>query len=323
MALNDTPNKLESVWVQRNTGNQFYEQINISGSDLIVYHDENGVLQADKIPVFLAKYGAGGTALSASWASQSLSASYMYFDGNRPITRDDPDFQGVNVGTDTVVDFLDKFFFPFNPATISINGGVTYYETGSSQNVSIYGSVTANSETVFGSGSVRRSGYDWYTFLSASSYSVMDLGVTGSRIYRTYMQVGNNGSPTLIYSSIKSVSFIYPYLWAVSSVAGLSGVALYQAMTTKSIQVQSTQHPNLHGTAVYIYFCFPSNYSDLASAKDQNGYEYLASIPSSFEYSASVPVTSSGLSTDWMRKYKVYRTKTHANPGGVWTFTHS
>lgn len=60
MALDDTPNKLESVWVQRNPLNQFYEQINVSGSDLIIYHSSSGELQADKISVWAAKYGLGG-----------------------------------------------------------------------------------------------------------------------------------------------------------------------------------------------------------------------------------------------------------------------
>jgi hypothetical protein len=82
MALNDTPSKLESVFIQRTPANDFYEQINISGSDLIVYHDENGKINADKVSVFATKYGLGsgsassGSTVSASWASQSLSSSY-------------------------------------------------------------------------------------------------------------------------------------------------------------------------------------------------------------------------------------------------------
>lgn len=310
--------------MQRNTGNQFYEQINISGSDLIVYHDENGVLQADKIPIFLAKYGfSGSAAISASWASSSLTASHMYFDGDRPITRNDPSWVGLNMGTDTVVNFLDRFFFPFNTASISINGGTTYYETGSSQTISVYGTITANSETVFGSGSVRQSGYDWYTFPSASSYSTSDIGVTGSRVYQAFMGVGNNGSPTLIYSTTKSVGFLYPYLWGISTVAGLSGTSLYSAMTTKSITTEATKTATLIGTAKYIYFCFPKSYGSytfhkLTSIKDPNLFE----VSLSFEYSSSVPITSSGLTNNWNALYNVYRLILQANPNGNFTFTH-
>lgn len=79
MAFTDTPNKLEAVFVQRKVDNLYYEQINVSGSDLIVYLDSNGVLNADKISVWAANYGlggSGGSSVSSSWASASISASY-------------------------------------------------------------------------------------------------------------------------------------------------------------------------------------------------------------------------------------------------------
>lgn len=56
MAFPDTPNKLEAVFVQRNASNIRYDQINISGSDLVVYIDENARINADKVPVWAAKY---------------------------------------------------------------------------------------------------------------------------------------------------------------------------------------------------------------------------------------------------------------------------
>lgn len=77
MSFSDTPNKLEAVFVQRNTTNVRYDQINISGSDLIVYLDENGKINADKVSTWASKYGIGiasGSAATASWASQSLFA---------------------------------------------------------------------------------------------------------------------------------------------------------------------------------------------------------------------------------------------------------
>jgi len=378
MALNNTPNKLESVWIQRNPLNQYYEQINISGSDLIVYHSSSGELMADKISVWAEKYGLGGAsadekakvsptdttagylsdkiiagpnisitvinpganetmsiafagdgvsdqatlatssliASSSLLATQSFSSSYIEFNGNRAITR--PPYVGINLGTDNVVDFLNDFFFPFIGATISINSTTLYYETGSSQNVTINGSITANSETVFGSGSIRRNGNEWYTFTSASSYSTIDTGLTASSTYKTYMQVGNNGSPTLITSSTKTVSFIYPYLWGLSTIAGLSGTSLYTGLSTKSVTVQGTKSDSFVGTSTYIYFAFPASYGSLTSIKDPSNFEVL----SSFEYSASVPVTSSGLTHNWQTLYKVYRLILQANPNGTYIFYH-
>jgi hypothetical protein len=82
MAFSSTPSRLEAVFVQRDTTNIRYDQINISGSDLIVYLDGTGSINADKIPVWAAKYGLGsgsissGSVASSSWASHSISASY-------------------------------------------------------------------------------------------------------------------------------------------------------------------------------------------------------------------------------------------------------
>lgn len=394
MALSDTPNKLESVWIQRNQLNQFYEQINVSGSDLIVYHSSSGELQADKIPIFAAKYGLKGadekakvsptdttsgylsskivqganisitiinpganetmsiasiggavcdqaTLATASivassslyatnsfyathsifashsvYASESLSSSYIYFNGQRGITR--TPYTGINLGTTTVTDFLEEFFFPFISATISINNTTLYYETGSSQNIGINGVITANSETVFGSGSIRRNGVSWYTFTSASSYSTTDTGVSSSKTYETFLQVGNDGSPTLIDSATKTVTFLYPYIMGLSATAGLSGNALYTGLSTKSVTVQGTKSDSFVGTSTYIYFAFPASYGSLTSIKDPSNFEVL----SSFEYSASVPVTSSGLTHNWQTLYKVYRLILQANPNGTYIFYH-
>jgi hypothetical protein len=77
MAFPDTPHKLEAVFIQRDTTNSRYDQINISASNAIVYLDEDGKIQVDKVNVWAAKYGissASGSAATASWASQSLFA---------------------------------------------------------------------------------------------------------------------------------------------------------------------------------------------------------------------------------------------------------
>lgn len=317
----------DAVFVQRDDNNTEYEQINISGSDAIVYLDSQGHVMADKILTWAALYGigTGGSTTSASWASSSISSSFVPFNGNRAIKRQDPDFEGINVGGNNVVDFLENFFFPFIPATISINSGTTYYETGSSQNISIYGSITANDETTFleTTGSVKRDGVDWQTFPSASTYSVSDnpvigaSGVTGHS-YVSYFSTDNDGSPTVINSSTKTITFIYPYLYGTSSISGLSDVDLYNALH-KLVQVEGNKTLSIIGTSTYIYFCFPNTYDDLNSIKDKNGYEILTA----FEYSGSVAVTSSGLSADWMKNYKVYRTKLNSDPSGNYTFTHS
>lgn len=112
----DNPNRLEAVFVQRDTNNSRYDQINISGSDLIVYLDENGKINADKASVWAAKYNIGvltGSLATSSWASMSISASYALSASytNTPVTirTTSPTGSAGNTGSliyDTVSNFL-------------------------------------------------------------------------------------------------------------------------------------------------------------------------------------------------------------------------
>lgn len=320
MAFTPQVNSKDAVFVQRSDNNTKYEQINISASNAIVYLDENGHVMADKIPEWAAKYGIGGSSLSSSWASSSLSASYVPYNGDRAIKRSP--YTGINVGGEHVVEFLDNFFFPFIAATLSITtpSSTVYYETGSVQNRIITSTITANDETSFGTGSVKRDGADWNTILAIPPYtpSFTDTNISSSHTYQTFVQVDNDGSPTVINSTSRTVSFIYPYLYGLSSTPGLEGAALYSAMVSKSLTTEQDKAGYLWGTGTYIYFCYPSSYSPLTSILDPNNFELI----SSFDHSASVSITSSGLSTNWMNTYRVYRLTLLANPNGYFQFYH-
>jgi len=322
MAFIPQVNSKDAVFVQRDDNNSKYEQINISASDAIVYLDENGHIMADKISAWAAKYslGSGGISDSASWASSSLTSSFIAFNGDRPIKREDSEWEGINVGGTNVVDFLENFFFPFISATISINSTTTYYETGSAQNVALSGTITANDETIFSStGSIKRTGIEIATFPSASTYSLSN-GITGSNgisgyTYMSQIYTNNDDSPTLISSPNKAVNFVFPYLYGMSKTSGLTGVNLYNALTG-SVTVRKTNTFSIIGTATYIYYAYPVSYGPLSSIKDPSGYE----IKSAFSI-ATKSVVSSGLNTDWMQNYAVYQTLLWSSPSGNYTFT--
>lgn len=75
---NDSPDKLETVFFQRgNTGKDFYEEVHISGSNLIFYLSSSGELTADKISVFASKYGLTGGG-SGSGTSLSTGSTYPF-----------------------------------------------------------------------------------------------------------------------------------------------------------------------------------------------------------------------------------------------------
>ena len=344
--INDpTPNLKDVVILQRDDTNSQYNETHISGSDVIIYIDSAGYINADKSASFYTIFppppstsqsdsaswashsfsaessswtSRSFSAESASWASQSLSSSFVGFNGNRNIKRSG--YIGLNVGGIDVVDFLDNFFFPFIPATVAISsGGTSYYETGSVQSFVINSTITANDEVIYGTGSIKRDGLDWNTVGSIPplSFIYTDTNISTSYSYVTYVQTDNNGSSMVIGSNTKASSFIFPYLWGMSTTPGLSGNALYTTFT-KQVVIQSNKTINLVGNTTYIYFCYPDSYPDLTSILDPNLFQVI----SSFQYSASVPVTSSGLTNNWMANYKVYRTTLIADPTGFFQFIY-
>ena len=72
-----TISQKDVVILQRNLNNTVWEEIHISGSDLIFYNNASGDLTADKISSFMASWLSTLTSVdSSSWSSQSLSTFY-------------------------------------------------------------------------------------------------------------------------------------------------------------------------------------------------------------------------------------------------------
>lgn len=258
-------------------------------------------------------------------SSNSLTSSTVPFDGNRSITRNDPVWQGVNVGGTTVTEFLNNFFFPFVPATVTLSliPSTTVYEIGNDPSPVIRVNVTANDETLFESGSVRKDGVNTWTItkpvLPATNYDNTDSNITTGHYYQAYVSASNNGTPGLVSSNTSTIYFVYPYFWGITATAGLSGTSLYTGLT-KTIQREDTdQTISFTGTAVYIYYCFPDGqgYSDVSAIYDPNNFEVKSLFTKTIE-----SVTSTGLTTDWTQNYVVYRLTLLSNPNGNYRFVH-
>ncbi len=249
------------------------------------------------------------------------------FDGSRTVKRSG--WSGVSnniVGKKgTVADFLNDVFFPFIPATISINSSVRY-EIGTSNSVTISGSTSVNDETSFSNGELRQihpSTSTVHTFGSATSYSTTITftpvkGNTNSLElrFRAYQDVDNSGSPTTISSGIKYCRSVYPFFHGVNADAALTsgGTALYSALT-KLVQAQGNKTVSLTGSNGYIYFAYPASYGDLSSILDQNSFEQITAFT---KYTANV--TSTALSTNWVDEpYIIYRSNVPTSPSG-WNY---
>jgi hypothetical protein len=259
-----------------------------------------------------AMNGGGAPSVSSSYANTS---SIIVFNGNRTIKRSG--YTSVNAGGEDLKQFIENFFFPFIPATVAISpGGTTLYQVGTSNAFSVVSSVTANDETIYGTASVKRDGTEVYTAsVPPLAFSYTDSAITTNHSYISYVSVDNNGSPTVISSNTKTATFVYPYLWGMSTGSGLSGTALYNAFT-KQVVASGNKTVSLVGNSTYIYFAYPATYPALTSILDPNSFEVIGN----FQYSSSVSVTSTGLDSDWTTNYKVYRTLLVSDPNGNYQF---
>ena len=314
----------KDIFIQRRPtiGHGFEEYVFTSTPNNVVVFDNNSNLTsidyltlANTLSPLLTSTSQSTSASYAVFAETSATSSFMSFNGNRPIKRSG--YSGLNVGGIDVDDFLNNFFFPFVSATVSISGG-GLYETGSLQTVSVYSSITQNDETLFGTGSVYKDGVLWNieSTIPPYSFTFNDVNVSSNHTYQTFVSVNNNGSPTTISSGTTSISFIFPYLWGMSVTSGLSGTSLYNAFTPQIVN-EGSKTISLNGSAVYIYFAYPSSYPDLTSILDPNSFQVIGSFTKS-----TVSVTSTGLTNNWTTNYKVYQTQLVASPAGNFQFIY-
>lgn len=229
--------------------------------------------------------------------------SDLTFDGNRTVKRSG--LPAVNAGGETVTEWLNNYFFPFLAATVSLTPLPTY-QIGTSQNVTLAGSVTLNDETeVF----ARRvldvtSGSTIIGNPAGNTIIFTVQNVIASRSFKIDVDVGGNGTPNTISSPTRTVQFVYPFLHGMSSNPSLDNFGLYSQLA-KLIETRADKTIVLSGSTSYVYFAYPASYPDLTGIYDQNGFNTL---PSFTLYQA--PVTSVGLNySDWTQTYKVYRSK--------------
>ncbi len=85
MSFSDTPQKLEAVLIQRNESNTYYEQINVSGSNMLSYFDEHGKVNVDTFTTLFQKYSFGNFAITKSISTNytaSLVDDMIFIDAN-------------------------------------------------------------------------------------------------------------------------------------------------------------------------------------------------------------------------------------------------
>ena len=233
-------------------------------------------------------------------------ASSIIFDSDRPIKSIAA--VGFNPSGATVADFINNTFYPFLPATVSMNS-FALQEVGVLYSPAIVGVITLHDETTVTERRVIRDPAGADTTINnpaSNSVNYVDTDITiiegATEAWRIEADVANDGSPTTKVSPTRTLSGVFPFFWGMDATAALSGTALYGALI-KSVTSKANKNVTFNDSNKYIYFCYPASYSNLTSIKDPNNFEVLGSFTQT-----TVNVTSTGLGTNYTESYKVYRT---------------
>lgn len=236
---------------------------------------------------------------------------------------------GFNPGTNlSIVDWVNKTFYPFVPATLSLTSDISLIEVGYVTFCRFYPTITAHSETIFTSGHTDKispttaelTTWTGEPVLTRITFApIQDNSATYPLSFKSYQTVGNNGTPTILESNAVTITACYPYLYGMSEDDLSSGVGLY-ANTNKIVQLESTDTDAIFNSSdlKYAYFAFPASYGDITQIIDNNGFDQITAFSQT-----TANISSIGLTNNWSNvSYKIYKSnaKFFTTPGS-WTFT--
>lgn len=198
------------------------------------------------------------------------------FNGNRNITLNVPGFKDVNAGGNTISGFLNNLFFPFVPATISLNA-YPLQELGTTYNqVPFNGSITQNSETQITilQYMLEDTVLNTVTSPSFGNFSTsFTLNLTNNATVRARVSTNNNGSPTIITGS-QLISFIAPSWYGV----GANGIITGVKNMTKYLNTKANRTFTFNTVNNHFYYAYPNDWGLLSSIIDQNGFNITPSF---------------------------------------------
>jgi len=192
--------------------------------------------------------------------------SQQIFNGNRTVKRSG--LPNINAGGETVMDWLENYFFPFIPSTLSINSH-SLKEIGTTYSPNIDFILTLNDETtVTGRRVIDVTDSNTVVYNPATNNETFNaVNVTTDNTWKNEADVDNNGSPTTISSSNSTVSFIYPWFYGTVASGGApsgsnrpgSDQALINSGTKSVSNSNGTLTVSYNSTSDdYIWFAIPS-----------------------------------------------------------------
>lgn len=249
----DTPNRLEAVFVQRDANNIRYDQINISGSDLIIYLDSAGRINADKISVWAATYGLGsgggsGSAVSASWASHSFTSTTASWARSASYAPSAPSISSSYTETASYAYNASTASLLIGSATVALSAlwASSSYSASWITASNVNGAVTTSSYSI-SSSNAKTSSYSLTSDFSYTASYITASGIGGT--------VRSAYSASFASMSINAISAS----WATSSMS-----ASYSVTSSTALSVNTASYALQALSASYIPF-ISASYSQTAS----------------------------------------------------------
>jgi hypothetical protein len=253
----------------------------------------------------------------------SASNVSLSFNSNRNILRL---YQvGTNVGGNTVNDMLEWMYFAPPTITCNLSPTTTVYEVGTTNSITISGSVSNPGNATLSNGALTRTvpaSNVVNPFGSATSYTSTisftptknasgDYNLLSYSFRATQDWVKNAESGTAT-SVTRTVTAVYPVLYGMSA-TDLSQVGNPYTELTKLVQTEGDKTVTFTGTSQYMYYAVPKTWSDydLSQIIDHNGFNVTPSFDA-----YDVIISSSGLSNNWVQEYKLYKLNTLTNAQG-------
>ena len=256
--------------------------------------------------------------VAGTWINVNGAAASLAFDGNRSILR--APTAGTNLGTSTITEWLEWWYFAPPTITCNLSPTTTVYEIGTSNSIIISGATSNPGSATLSNGELTRTNpasnvvNSFTTSVSYSSPITYNPQQGGSGDYNELLysfqatQDWSFGSEAgTATSTSRTIRAVYPVLYGmdVSDLSGATGSTLYTTLSDKLIETEGDKENLIFsGTNEFIYIAVPKSWTDfdLSSIEDPNTFNILGGFTTH-----DVTITSSGLVNNWTQDYKLYK----------------
>lgn len=190
------------------------------------------------------------------------------FNGDRQVTR--PGVANVNAGGETVKEFLENYFFPAVPPTLSFSGLGGPYEKGLERNLNLSATVTPNDATI----DLRqfKQGASVISTEASNSMSETVTNIKDTVTYTAYVEYTLSGTGGQTLSQNRTASFYAPSYYG-SGAAGNENETWVKANLTKTIRSNNNLTANFSPVLERYYFAYPQSFGVVSQVLDPNNFD--------------------------------------------------